>query len=191
MVSTNTRSLGRALVAPMARHLEGVTHLIVVPDGVLIGLPFVTLLMDAGSEEYRHLASLYERERSLGPDDVKQYTRLAWLGRQYAITIVPSATALGTLRRRGERTAAPGEPFIGIGDPRLAGHARTRGGAMVTTRGAAGAAEQLRELRGLPEAREELTTLARTSVHGVTHCSSPHNVIDWSLMEGAAQWLTM
>jgi len=77
-----------------------------------------------------------------------------------AITVLPSATSLRSLRqiprvRRGEV-----EPFIGFGDPLLNGSGRKRGGAMLASRGAGVPVEKLRRLPGLPGTRNELQAVA-------------------------------
>ncbi|MBI2253742.1 MAG: CHAT domain-containing protein [Proteobacteria bacterium] len=111
-------------------------HLIIVPDGTLQSLPFATLLS-------RQVAP---------PEDFAGYRELPWLIRDHDIAILPEVGALLTFRS-GIRPSAAKEPFLGIGDPLLAGTA-TPEAADATT------AELLRSLPPLPEAADELSTLA-------------------------------
>lgn len=76
-------------------------HLLVVPSGALTSLPFQVLVTKP-------------------PLPGQDYQSLAWLARDHALTVLPSAASLTALRRNA-RTASGPEPFIGFGDPVLAG----------------------------------------------------------------------
>lgn len=153
-------ALWRLLVAPLAPELVGVTHLLVVPDPLLLPLPFGALLTRAGGEPHGRLAALAAAGTPPEDDDLARYARLPWLARDVALTTLPSATALRVLRQGARRPAGPSEPLIGFGDPLLAGTGRERGGAMLAARGAAVAVEDLRQLARLPGTRAELGAVA-------------------------------
>jgi CHAT domain-containing protein len=111
-------------------------HLIIVPDGTLQSLPFATLLSN----------------RVVAPEDFSGYRQLPWLIRDRDITILPEVGALVAFRGAVKPSAAK-EPFLGIGDPLLAGTGTPEPTSATT-------AELLRSLPPLPEAADELNALA-------------------------------
>jgi CHAT domain-containing protein len=145
------------LVAP---ELGGIKHLIVVPDDVLLPLPFGALLTKGEGEEFRRLAEFYAREARLGPRELREYGTLAWLTREYAITVLPSATSLRALRQVARVRGTEAEVFVGFGDPVFEGAGRERGGAMLATRGTSVNVAELRRLSRLPGTRDELLAVA-------------------------------
>jgi CHAT domain-containing protein len=153
--------LYRLLVEPFRRELDGIAHLLVVPDDLLLPVPFATLLTDGGSEAFRRLAERYTTGDRLRPEDLLDYARLPWLARAYTLTTLPSATTLRVLRRSALRAAADAGAFVGLGDPVLAGAAGgRRGGSMLASRGEA-ALDELGRLPRLPGTRRELLAVAR------------------------------
>ncbi len=76
-------------------------HLLIVPTGSLTSLPFQVLVTKA-------------------PVPDQDYRSVAWLARDHALTVLPSAASLVALRRNA-RPSSAAEPFIGFGDPVLAG----------------------------------------------------------------------
>jgi CHAT domain-containing protein len=153
--------LYRLLVEPFRQELDGTAHLLVVPDDLLLPVPFAALVTDGGSEAFRRLADRYTTGGPLRSEDLPDYARLPWLARAYTLTTLPSATALRLLRRAVPRAAAAGEAFVGLGDPVLAGPAGVqRGGSMLASRGEA-ALDELRRLARLPGTRRELLAVAR------------------------------
>lgn len=112
------------------------TSLIIVPDGTLQSLPFATLLS-------HHVAP---------PEDFAGYRQLPWLVRDRDISILPEIGALTALRK-AIRPSQASEPFLGIGDPLLAG-------TKVPTAPDAAISDLLRSLQPLPEAADELDALA-------------------------------
>ena len=150
-------ALYRVLLAPFERDLAGVTSLIVVPDDVVLPLPFGALLTKDDDDAYRTLAA---READLKGQDFAEYAKLTWLARDYAITVLPSATSLRALRSRARTRIAATEPFIGFGDPVLGGSHSRRGGARMMARGAA-ILDELRRLDALPGTRDELQAVGR------------------------------
>jgi CHAT domain-containing protein len=97
------------LLAPVAAGLDGATHLIVVPAGPLLSLPLGLLVTKPAASPS-------------GPAEQADYRPVAFLGRQFPISVVPSASALKSLRAVAGRSQAP-QPFIGFGDPAFSGAA--------------------------------------------------------------------
>ena len=95
--------LYQTLLAPLAPHLAGVTHLLVVPAGPLLSVPLGVLVTKPSA-----------------PNTEGSYRNTAWLARDVAISVLPSVAALGELRAVATRSAAP-QPFLGFGDPAFAG----------------------------------------------------------------------
>ena len=149
------------LLEPLRPQWAGVKHLIVVPDDVLLPLPFAALVTRAEGEAYRTLSELYATQRSPSPQELPLYATLPWLAREVALTVLPSATSLRALRHLQRPAAAESDPFLGIGDPLLQGVGRERGGAMLATRGVRVVPDDLRRLNRLPGTRDELLAVAR------------------------------
>lgn len=154
-------ALHARLLAPLAAELGGVRHLFIVPDEVLLPLPFAALLSRAEGEPHRTLADLHARGLSPTPAQLADYARLPWLARDLAITVLPSATSLRALRGLSPPPARGAEALIAFGDPVLAGRGRQRGGSMLAARGARVALGDLRALARLPGTRDELMAMAR------------------------------
>ncbi len=74
-------------------------HLLIVPSGPLTQLPFHVLVTAPGTSDHK---------------------AAAWLARNHAITVLPSASSLKALRHVGKPTAAK-KPLIGFGNPLLDG----------------------------------------------------------------------
>jgi tetratricopeptide (TPR) repeat protein/CHAT domain-containing protein len=93
--------------------LKGISRLLLVPEGPLTQLSFPALL----TEEPHQV--------EFGPNSAN-YGDAPWLVRRFAVSILPSLSALTILREElPDREAA--EPFLGIGDPLLDDHpAKTR-----------------------------------------------------------------
>lgn len=151
-------ALHQAVVAPAAPYLDGVRHLILVPDGALQSLPFGILVRDPPSGRIETFAD---------------YRAVPWLARDFAMTTLPSVSSLRALRRFSRRATAE-VAFTGFGNPILAGSSgsTTRGLTAATLyRGAVADVQALRELPSLPETAGELRAMARalgadeTNVH--------------------------
>lgn len=89
------QALYAALLAPLARPLEGAETLIVAPDGALLGIPFGMLLT--------------------GPADPAALGAAPWLIKRHAVVHIPSPQTLVTLRGAGLGSAAP-LAYAGFGD---------------------------------------------------------------------------
>jgi CHAT domain-containing protein/Tfp pilus assembly protein PilF len=153
--------LYQRLLGPVAGELAGVRHLIVVPDEVLLPLPFGVLVTRAEGEAYQRLAEVYAQGRAATPEELELYAKLSWLAREYAVTVLPSATSLRALRQIARARGTEVEPFVGFGDPVFEGGGRERGGAMLAARGTGVNLADLRRLNRLPGTRQELLAVAR------------------------------
>ncbi|HJZ31641.1 MAG TPA: tetratricopeptide repeat protein [Hyphomicrobiaceae bacterium] len=94
-----------ALLGPAQALIKG-KHLLIVPSGPLLSLPFNVLVVEPPG-----------KEPSAKP---AAYRRAAWLGLRQPISILPSVASLAALRRHAGNSVAP-DPFLGYGDPVLAG----------------------------------------------------------------------
>ncbi len=97
-------ALYEAYVAPFEADLQGKSHLVVVPSGPLLSLPFGLLVR--------------EPARAPGGD----YRGVPWLARDFAVSTVPSVRNLVDLRGYDDSVVtgsiAP-NPFVGFGDFRM------------------------------------------------------------------------
>lgn len=139
--------LYRALVGPVEAVLGGASHVIVIPDDALEGLPFGLLATAPPATPVRQPAD---------------HAQVAWLARRFALSSVPSEGSLRALRRAG-RVAAGTRPFSGWGDPVL----RPGSGTAVTARGQprfnlrdSPVAGDIRRLEPIPESRDVLFAIA-------------------------------
>jgi CHAT domain-containing protein len=94
-----------ALLGPIEHVIKG-KHLIVVPSGPLMSLPFSVLVT--------------EPPKPVPDEGLAAYRRAGWLGTRQAISMLPSVASLAALRRHAKRSAAP-DPFLGYGDPAVIG----------------------------------------------------------------------
>jgi CHAT domain-containing protein len=141
-------ALFQKLIAPAAPELAGVRHLLVVPDGALQSLPLGVLVTRSPEHDLETLAG---------------HRDIAWLARDYAMTVLPSVSSLQALRRIGAG-ATTAQPFLGVGDPVLQGRDGRRPKVKLVSlfRGALADADQVRALPPLPETADELRAIARS-----------------------------
>jgi CHAT domain-containing protein len=99
-------ALYRALLGP-AEGLIKSRHLLLVPTGALTSLPFGVLVT--------------EPPKAATPATLADYRKAAWLGTRQPISVLPSVNSLVALRRHASASRAA-LPFIGFGDPALAGN---------------------------------------------------------------------
>ena len=164
--------LYRLLLEPLRPQLVGVKDLILVPDEVLLALPFGVLVTERGDEKFQRVLDLYRKGQGIVFEKIGNYpyASLPWLARSYSLTILPSASALKLLRQTPRDRETRGEPFIGFGDPVLQGSGRERGGVMIASQGTKADLQILRALNRLPGTREELLAIARVmGVDPATH----------------------
>ncbi len=164
---TLAHELYQLLFEPIMPYLKGVTHLILIPDAVLLSLSFSVLLTASDSNSAQLLTHMYRQGRTLSENDVRQYAQLPWLIKRYPLTVLPSASALRLIRGDDLNTEKrkPSVAFMGFGDPLLKGTGWDRGGAMLASRGPNVDRGDLLALNRLPGTRLEL--LAMASAMGV------------------------
>ena len=140
-------ALYEKIFAPASSQLAGIHRLLIVPDGALQSLPFGVLVTKAPEHEVVTAAD---------------HRDVAWLTRDYALSVLPSVTSLRALRRLNADTDAAA-PFLGVGNPVLAGSpGGVRGAGKVDLfRGAVADVDKVRELPPLPETADELGAMAR------------------------------
>lgn len=139
------RELHALLLGPAAPALAAARHLIVVPHGPLLSLPFPALVAGGG------VAPPLERI------PFSEYRAVPFLATSHAVSVMPSATALVTLRKLA-RLAEVRQPFIGFGDPRFGGKSGAPGGLTSRKLRDAGG---MAALMPLPETADELRAMAR------------------------------
>jgi CHAT domain-containing protein len=103
--------LYRLLVAPARVALDGVTHVLYVPDGALRNLPLSVLAVNlaAASGASAALKSAENRE-------YRRYREVVWFIDKYAYSRIPSLGILAQRRASPPAARAP-MPFVGIGGP--------------------------------------------------------------------------
>ena len=107
-------NLYRQIIAPVARSLEGKSHLFVATGGVLTSLPFGILV------------TAPPRGANGDPQALRE---TKWFADAHALTVIPSIQSLQFLRRTAPRNTITGTAgsFAGYGDPVLEGTELTRG----------------------------------------------------------------
>jgi CHAT domain-containing protein/Flp pilus assembly protein TadD len=139
--------LYKTIFKPAEPLLDGARHVFVVPDGALQSLPLGVLVTDEPLGDIDGLAA---------------YRQVPWLAKKYAMSVLPSVSALRALRTFAKRSRAS-RPFLGIGDPDLDGAPGAGRGARPSSasveRGVADV-RSVRSLGALPESADELRTLA-------------------------------
>jgi len=127
--------------------LQGIKHLIIVPDGPLQKLPFGVLV-----------TSPYEGKLT----DPKSHRAVPWLAKDYALTVLPAVSSLRALRSFAKKSSGS-EPFIGFGDPTFSQEKRIPiKFAALFSRGAIANVEEVRKFPSLPETADELYSIAQT-----------------------------
>ncbi|CAM9965278.1 unnamed protein product, partial [Phaeothamnion confervicola] len=141
------QQLYRRILAGAEPLLQGASHLMVVPDDALHGLPFAALVT----------------EPFVGPiREPEEHAKVAWLGRRYALTMLPSEGVLRALRGTARRPQAS-RPFAGFGDPLLGGEergVRSGGATRAYARDALANVNQIWSFAPLPETRYALYAMA-------------------------------
>lgn len=134
------------ILAPAASLLDGVHQVLVVPDGALESLP---------------LGVLVTKPPAANPDTLAGYRDIAWLAKDYALSVLPSVGSLKALRQFTQGGHGD-KPFIGFGDPMLYGPLGAERGIKLARlfRGATADVDAVRNLPPLPETAEELRAVA-------------------------------
>ena len=155
--------LYQELMLPVQSGWAGSKHLIVAAGGALSHLPF-SLLLSAPADPSINPGLLYAN-----------YAEWPWLMRDFAVSQLPAASSLTTLRRM--KAGAPDRlAFAGFGDPDFAGPSVMHTGATRSVRAAAlpstlRATAQMGEeveavdysrISPLPETRDEILALTKT-----------------------------
>ena len=102
-----SHELYRTLFGPVQRKIKEAKHLIVVPSGPLLSLPFNVLVTEPYEEEIQIVGDSAE-------DAYFDYSAVKWLGSQAGITTGVSISSFFLGRQVPESKA--GRPFVGFGD---------------------------------------------------------------------------
>ena len=134
--------LYRVVFSPAESELEGISHVMVVPDGALQSLPLTVLIARPPRE-------------GAGNRDME------WLARRFAFSTLPSEPSLPALRRLAVSHQAP-DPFVGFGDPAFSGPVGVAGnnGMMPVTLRVLADVKQVRQLTPLPDSASEINGMA-------------------------------
>ena len=140
-------ALYRKILAPAAPLLEGARQVFIVPDGALESLPLGVLVTQAPKAD---------------PQSLADHREVAWLARDYALTVLPSVGALRALRQFAP-TGGAAAPFDGIGNPILDGSPDPGRGVKLASlfRGTVADVAAVRQLPPLPETADELRAVAK------------------------------
>ena len=162
--------LYKNLLDAFAPEIRRVRRLFVVPDDVMLPIPFAALLVDNEGAEFRRLDKEYRLGRYPSNDELHDiYPKLPWfIKRGTALALLPSAGSLKTLRQENvdhkkKKQGKARVQFIGVGDPAVNGKSDLSLRSLATPLKAdVNMAEQIRNLPRLPWAHDELTTEALT-----------------------------
>ncbi len=146
--ATRAYALYQNIFAPATESLQGVHHVMIVPDGALESLPFEVLVTKPPAHD---------------PESPADERAIAWLARQYATTVLPGVSSLKALHEFDAKVKAP-LPFLGVGDPVLKGEGGARGAIKLASLflGPLASVNQLRLLPPIPETAIEIRQIART-----------------------------
>ena len=105
-----------SLIAPMNEVIAGKTHLFIIARGALASLPFgvlVTQVPKPGEDD----------------SDPTVLRDTHWFADEHALIEIPSLQSMAYIRMYDQQSRGGGrhEPFVGYGDPKLAGSDQTRG----------------------------------------------------------------
>ena len=135
------------LLQPAMPTLSGLSHVFVVADGAMSGLPIGLLVTET---------------QDVPPLSPEEYRQVPWLAMQVALTVLPTTSSLRAVRAFRQQQSAT-QPFLGIGDPVLeGGDGDDRGAVRGIYRNGGGLADvsRVRQLARLPDTRTELTAIA-------------------------------
>ena len=138
-------ALYQQLFAPIEPGLQGVRMVYVVTDGALDSLPLGVLLTGKPTGDTM--------------SDPKALREAPWFARRYAVSVLPSASSLKSLRLFARNSRAS-LPFLGIGDPLLDDHPKSKSRGMTVTAIYRGGSVDVAAIRGLPSLPETAGELA-------------------------------
>lgn len=105
---SRAHALYKGLFGEIEDQIRG-KHLLVVPSGPLMQLPFQVLI---------------KSDPRINRGDREAFRQSEWLIRDHAVTVLPSVFSLRALRQNAKESAA-NRPFFGVGNPLLDGPDRT------------------------------------------------------------------
>ena len=88
------------ILKPFEQDWSGVKSLLLVPDDLLLKIPFSALITNDSGQAFGVLAERYKRHKAPTSEDFEiLYPQMSWLAKQnLAISLLPSATSLRALR---------------------------------------------------------------------------------------------
>jgi CHAT domain-containing protein len=125
---------GQLFGADWQQDLEGIDHLLLVPEGPLSRLPFAALLTDTPAQ-------------ADFPSRGEQYPQAPWLAKRFGLSVLPSLSSIVALRSSTGEGAD--KPFLGIGDPLLDDHPARSG--KLAAAGNPGLFRNVRALKRVPD----------------------------------------
>jgi tetratricopeptide (TPR) repeat protein len=153
--TTKAYELYMKLLTPAEPLLDGVRHVMVVPDGALQSLPLGVLVTEKPTAT--EIEKLRNKRR-----DFSGYRQVPWLAKKYAFSTLPSVSSLKAIRVFAKKKYST-EPFVGFGDPVLDGDEGNQRGvelASLFSRGTVVDVAQLKSMIRLPDTADELKAMA-------------------------------
>lgn len=96
------------LIGPAADRMAGVEHLIFEPDGAMLRLPANLLVTEEAG------VRAYEQRAAIAGNDIFDFSEVAWLGRDRAISTALSARGFRDVRNLPRSTAS--RQYLGLGE---------------------------------------------------------------------------
>jgi CHAT domain-containing protein len=140
----HARALYQELIEPAQTLLAGKQSLIIVPDGILYYLPFEVLLQPPAS---------------LSPQTAVRH--LPYLVRNFAISYVPSASVLASLRQPRQQPTSPQKTFLAYADPAYGANELNQATPVRSAVRSAFGDDKPWKLRRLTQSRTEVQQIAR------------------------------
>ena len=140
--ASRAHRLYEKILAPAGPLLTGVDHLLIVPDGPLLGLPPSVLVTKLPQAD---------------PDNFEEHRQIAWLARDYAVSVLPAVSSLRAFRQ-SPAPAPTTAGLLGIGNPVVG---KSAAGIRLATLAPVRDLGAGPELSAVPEAADELRAVAR------------------------------
>ncbi len=144
-----SHALYRSLLGPAEPALTGAKHLYIVGTQAMASLPFGVLVRTA-------------------PPANASYQSVAWLGRQYSMSALPSVAALRDVRGAARQAGTAKAAFFGVGNPSLTGDGKAASrGALLRLADTCVEVDGIdvnlvRSLPALPETADELRRISES-----------------------------